>query len=116
MRRRRLLAIFGGAVLARPIAAVAQPAAGVPRIGLLMGSSPSSEAATLGAFQGALEKLGHIDGQTIRIEVRYGEGQPERLTSLASELVALAPSLIVCVGRQEATALQAATRTIPIVF
>ena len=43
-------------------------------------------------------------------------GQPERFGSLARELVALAPSVIACVGRQETTALQAATRTIPIVF
>src|SRR6516225_958519 len=43
-------------------------------------------------------------------------GQPERFGSLARELVALAPSVIACVGRREAAALQAATRTIPIVF
>jgi hypothetical protein len=53
-----------------------------------MGSTQSSETATLGEFRGALEKLGYIDGQTIRIEVRYGEGQPERLTALARELAA----------------------------
>jgi len=116
MRRRRFLAALGSAAVANSIAVVAQQPTRVPRIGLLMGSTPSTEIETLGAFRGALEKLGYIDGQTIRIEVRYGEGQPERLTSLARELVALAPSLIVCVGRQEAAALQAATRTIPIVF
>jgi putative ABC transport system substrate-binding protein len=116
MHRRRFLAALGRAALPGPIAAVAQQSTGIPRIGVLMGSSPSVEAEGLGAFREALEKLGYIDGQTVLIEARYAMGQPERFAGLARELVALAPSAIVCVGRQETTALQAATRTIPIVF
>jgi putative ABC transport system substrate-binding protein len=115
MTRRQFLAAFGSAALARPIAAVAQPA-GVPRIGVLMGYSPSVEATSRGAFRGALEKLGYIDGQTIQIEERYAEGRADQLGSLAREVVALAPSVIAWAGRQETTALQVATRTIPIVF
>jgi putative tryptophan/tyrosine transport system substrate-binding protein len=95
---------------------VAQQPAGVPRIGLLMGSSPSVEAARLDAFSEALKKLGYVDGEIVLIEPRYAMGQPDRFGSLARELVALAPSVIACVGRQETAALQAATRTIPIVF
>jgi ABC-type uncharacterized transport system substrate-binding protein len=113
MKRRTVLAALGGAAFVRPIAADAQPAAGVPRIGLLMGSSPSDEATKLDAFRGALEKLGYIDDQTILIEVRYAMGQPDRFASLARELVVLAPPVIACVGRRETTALQAATHTIP---
>src|SRR5437762_2675856 len=75
-----------------------------------MGSSPSVEAVALGAFRGALEEFGYVDGQPIVIEPRYAMGQPERFGSLARELVALAPSVIACVGRQETAALQAATR------
>ena len=56
------------------------------------------------------------DGQTIQIEPRYAMGQPDRFGSLARELVAMSPAVIACVGRQETAALQAATRTIPIVF
>jgi ABC-type uncharacterized transport system substrate-binding protein len=81
-----------------------------------MGANPSDEAEKLNAFRGALEKLGYADGQTILIEVRYAMGQPDRFDSLARELVALATAVIACVGRRETTALQAATRTIPIVF
>src|SRR5439155_13252677 len=88
----------------------------IPRIGVLMGSSPSDEAPKLQAFRGALEKLGYVDGQTILIELRYALGRPDRFASLARELVALAPSVIACVGRRETAALQAATPTIPIVF
>src|SRR5438132_11925232 len=116
MNRRRFVAVLAGAALAGPIAAAAQQPAGIPRIGLLMGANPSDEAAKLVAFRGALEKLGYIDGQTIQIELRYAMGQPDRFASLARELVALAPSVIACVGRQETAALQAATHTIPIVF
>jgi putative ABC transport system substrate-binding protein len=116
VRRRKFLTALGGAALARPIAAAAQQPAGIPRIGVLMGADPSDESTKLDAFRGALEKLGYIDGQTIAIEVRYAMGRPDRFSSLAHELVALVPSVIVCVGRRETTALQAATRTIPIVF
>jgi putative tryptophan/tyrosine transport system substrate-binding protein len=116
MKRRGFLAALGGAAVAGPIAAVAQQSAGIPRVGVLMGADPSTEAAKLDAFRGALEKLGYIDGQTILIELRYAMGRPDQFGSLARELVALAPSVIACVGRQETAALQAATRTIPIVF
>jgi putative ABC transport system substrate-binding protein len=114
--RRDFLHALGGAALAWPVVAAARQLTEIPRIGVLMGSSPSVEADTLDAFRGALEKLGYIDGQTILIEVRYAMGQPDRFGSLAGELVGLAPAVIACVGRQETTALQAATRTIPIVF
>jgi len=116
MNRRRFGAVLGGATLAGPITAVAQQPTGIPRIGVLMGASPSIEAAKLEAFRGALEKLGYIDGQTILIELRYAMGEPDRFTSLARELVTLAPAVIASVGRQETAALQAVTRTIPIVF
>jgi putative ABC transport system substrate-binding protein len=116
MKRRGFLAALGGAAVAGPITAVAQQSAGTPRVGVLMGADPSTEAAKLDAFRGPLEKLGYIDGQTILIELRYAMGRPDQFASLARELVALAPSVIACVGRQETAALQAATRTIPIVF
>ena len=116
MRRRSLLAAFAAAGVTGPIAAMAQQQTGIPRIGVLMGSSPSDEAAKLGAFRGALERLGYIDGETIQIDLRYAMGEPDRFEGLARELVALAPAVIACVGRREATVLQAATHTIPIVF
>jgi putative ABC transport system substrate-binding protein len=95
---------------------VAQQPAGIPRIGVLMGASPTVEAAGLATFRDALEKLGYIDGQTVLLEPRYAMGEPDRFGRLARELVAVSPAVIFCVGRQETAALQAATRTIPIVF
>jgi hypothetical protein len=53
MNRRRFSAVLGGATLAGPITAVAQQPTGIPRIGVLMGASPSIEAAKLEAFRGA---------------------------------------------------------------
>ena len=116
MRRRTFLAALGGAAVARPLAAAAQQPTAIPRIGVLMGANPTVEAARLGAFRGALERLGYSDGQTILIELRYAEGHIDRFDGLARELVALAPAVIACVGTPETRALQAATRSIPIVF
>jgi putative ABC transport system substrate-binding protein len=81
-----------------------------------MGAVPRGEAAKLGVFRKALQQLGWVDGQTVLIEPRYAEGQPDRLQLLAREMVARAPRVIVCVGAQETRAVQSATRTIPIVF
>jgi len=91
MRRRELLAALGGAALTGPNAAVAQQPTGIPRIGVLMGSSPSDEATKLDAFRGALEKLGYTDGQTILLEARYAMGSPTGSPAWPAELVALAP-------------------------
>src|SRR5262252_3910224 len=100
MRRRKFIAALGGAALAGPLPALAQQPPGIPRVGLLMGSTPNNEAMTLDAFRGALEKLGYIDGETIRVELRYAMGQPDQVVTLARELVALAPFVIAGVGRQ----------------
>jgi putative tryptophan/tyrosine transport system substrate-binding protein len=114
MRRRDFMTVLAGAV-AYPLAARAQQP-GIPRIGVLMGANPSGEAAKLGVFRDALKQLGYLEGQTILIEPSYAEGHPDRLPLLAHDMVARAPAAIVCVGGQEAVALQAVTRTIPIVF
>src|SRR5215469_5360037 len=116
MKRRDFLLALGGAAFAWPVVAAAQQPTAIPRIGILMGADASEEATKLDAFRGALEKLGYIEGQSMVIEVRYAMGQPDRFSSLARELVELTPSVIVCVGRRETTALLAATRKIPVVF
>ena len=116
MNRRELIFLLGGTALGWPLAAQAQQPPRIPRIGVLMGATPASEAPKLAVFREALKGLGYIEGQTIAIEARYAEGQPNRLPILAREMVARSPAVIVCVGRQETVALQAVTQTIPIVF
>ena len=115
MKRRDVLPLLGGAVAVWPLAARAQQRS-IPLIGVLMGGKAANEARAFGLFREALEGLGYVEGRTIRLEPRYAESVLERVGSLARELVALAPDLIACFGRQETAALQAATRTIPIVF
>ena len=116
MRRRELLALLAGTSLTTPLLAVAQEPARIPRVGLLMGGTPIVEAPRLAAFREALERLGRIDGRTVRLDVHYAEGLPDRLGRMAREMVDTKPDIIVCVGGQEARALQAATRSIAIVF
>jgi putative ABC transport system substrate-binding protein len=116
MRRRDVLVLFVGAAFAFPLLAVAREPAGVPRIAILMGGTPVVEAPRLAAFWEAFERLGYIDGRTVHIELHYVEGRGDRFEPMAREIVSRQPSVIVCIGRQETIALQAATRTIPIVF
>ena len=110
MRRRDVLALLSGTALTSPRLAPAQEPPRIPRIGVMMGSSPAIEAERFGAFRVALERLGYVEGRTILIEPRYGESQPDRFSIIAREMVERRPTVIVCVGSQEAAALQAATR------
>jgi putative ABC transport system substrate-binding protein len=76
MRRRDFITLLGAAMaIARPFAARGQQKA-MPVIGFLMGGEPAVEAARLGAFRETLERLGWVDGRTVRIEVRYAGGGP----------------------------------------
>src|SRR5262249_7417156 len=90
----------------------------VRRIGLLMVHVESDqEGQTLAAaFREGLLKSGWTEGRNIRIETRWAGGNLDRARSLATELVALAPNVIVTGGASYVTALLQATRTVPIVF
>src|SRR5262249_3978138 len=81
VNRRQLIAVLGGIAI-WPIAAHAQPATKLPRIGILSpgGSAASdSTAAMVNAFVQGLHELGYLDGQTVVIERTYGEWKLERL-------------------------------------
>jgi len=98
-----------------PLAAEAQQAAKVPRIGYLrvnLASTPHLHE----AFLEGLRDLGYVEGRNVVIEYRDGEGKPERFPALAAELVALKVDVIVVPGTLGALAAQQATRTLPIVF
>jgi ABC-type uncharacterized transport system substrate-binding protein len=98
------------ALLATPLAAVAQPAEKVPRIGLL-DYSPVWE-----PFRQALRDLGYVEGQNIAIEYRPTEGRQELLREHAAELVRLKVDVIVAAGTPPTQAAMQATTTIPIVM
>ena len=114
MRRRQFIALLGGAA-AWPLAAQAQQAAKVFRIGFLFygSSGPSPE---LDAFRQGLREFGYIEGQNIAVEYRFASGQVERLRDLATELVRLKPDVIVTPATPASLAAKQATGTIPIVF
>jgi putative tryptophan/tyrosine transport system substrate-binding protein len=117
MRRREFIGLLGGAVVAWPLAAPAQQAGRMRRIGFLyVGASTTADAqARIGAFRGGLASLGWTTGGNLRIEERYGTGADE-LRAHAAELLALAPDIILAGSASAVAPLQQATRTIPIVF
>ena len=97
-----------------PLAAEAQQAAKVARIGYLTGSLAASPHLPE-AFRQGLRDLGYVEGRNLVIEYRDAEGKLERLPALAAELVALKVDVIVA-GHTPALAAKQATRTLPIVF
>jgi len=114
-RRRFLLTSLAGA-LAAPLAAEAQPTGKIYRVGWLVSGSPISHRLSLAAFKEGLQKLGYTEGQNIRIEYRWAEGDLSRLPELASELVRLQVDVILAGGTAGASAARNATREIPIVM
>ena len=117
IRRRKFLATLGGAAT-WPLAARAQQPERMRRIGVLLPyAADDREGQTrLAAFQQALAELGWSDGGNVRIETRWGAGDPDRYRQYAAELVALAPDVVVAVTTAVAAALQRETRSVPIVF
>jgi putative ABC transport system substrate-binding protein len=114
--RRALIGTLAGALLAAPRAAGAQQAKKVWRIGFLSGSSAVASKSFVEEFQQGLRELGYVEGQNIVIEFRWAEGQPSRLPQLATDLVRIAPDLIVAATSQPAMAAHNATASIPIVM
>ena len=116
IRGAALVAVLAVSLFAAPLAAGAQQAGKVPRIGLLSLTSPSDRPPLRDAFRQRLRELGWVEGQNIVIDYRYAEGRVDRLPDLATELVRLKVDLIVSAGTQGATAAKNATETIPIVM
>ena len=100
-------------ILVAPLAADAQPAGKVYRIGYL-GMFPAPPGRE--AFLQGLRDLGWIEGQKITIEYRYADGRLEQLPDLVAELVRLKVDLIVAVSPQPVQAAKEATTTVPIVM
>src|SRR5262245_32344403 len=111
MRRRQFIALLGTGAAAWPLAARAQQASKIPRIGMLS-PGPYELAATLDAFQQGVRELGYTEGQNIAIERRYGDWKLDRLRSLAAELVASNVDLIVARSTTAARVAKEATDTI----
>src|SRR6266571_4197531 len=95
MRRREFIVLLGGAAVALPLTARAQQGERMRRIGVLMAYVGPTAQSEVMAFRDALKKLGWTEGGNLRIEVRFGAGDADRIRSFAKELVDLRPDTIV---------------------
>ena len=116
MDRRAFISTLAGGLLAAPLAAKAQTAGKVYRIGLLDYAAPDpARQVWWNAFRQQMRDLGYVEGQNVTFEPRWAQGNDERLPKLAAELVGLKVDLIVTGGQNAALAAKRATATIPIV-
>src|SRR5215472_13406869 len=119
LKRREFITLLGGAAVAWPLAARAQQAERMRRIGALMGfaESDSQAQAYIAAFRDGLRKLGWIERRNIQFDIRWTTpGDAEARQRFAKELVALQPDLILSQTTPTTAALLQQTRTIPIIF
>ena len=115
MRRREFITLLGGAAATWPLAARAQQA-GMPTIGLLFPSSFDAFGSNLRGVREGLKDAGYVEGENLVIEFRSADNQIERLPELAADLVRRRVAVIMSASPPAASAAQAATATIPIVF
>ena len=116
MDRRTFIGGVAGGLLAAPLAAHAQQAGKVYRIGILEPIPAAQNAANLDALRKGLRELGYVEGRNLVIEYRSADGRAERFPELASELARLKVDLIVTRGTPAAKAAKSATETIPVVM
>jgi putative ABC transport system substrate-binding protein len=116
MRRRAFITLLGGAAAAWPLAARAQQR--IRRIGVVMAyaEGDSNGQMQVAAFREHLRKLGWTEGSNLRMDLRFGAGDPVRIRKLARELLSLGPDLMVSNSNLVTTILQSEVKTVPLVF
>src|SRR5262249_2283159 len=117
MKRREFITLLGGAA-AWPVAARAQQAERMRRVGALMGGAESDPVNTArgAAVPEGRKDLGWTDGRNVRIDMRWPAASADRYRTHAAELVGLAPDVILASASASVAALQQASRSAPIVF
>jgi putative ABC transport system substrate-binding protein len=113
--RRKFLATLGGAAAMWPLAARAQQAA-MPVVGFLRDATAAGSEFIVNGLRRGLAEAGFVEGQNLTIEYAWTDGQSERLSALAAELVGRNVSVIVSSSNNATFAAKAATSTIPVVF
>ncbi|MFL6973427.1 MAG: ABC transporter substrate-binding protein [Xanthobacteraceae bacterium] len=115
MKRREFMTLLGGAVVAWPLRARAQPGT-LPTIGYLGPTTRLGESQQIEAFVQQLRKLGWIEGRNVAIEYQWVEGHSQRPAGIAAEFVRLNVDVIVTWATANVAAAKQATALIPIVF
>ena len=113
MKRREFISLLGGAAMAWPRAAVAQPA--MPVIGFLRSSSINDAPRLVTAFRQGLKEVGFVEGQNVAVEYHAAENDRDLLRSLAAELIRR-PVAIIVTNQVSALVAKASTTTVPVVF
>jgi ABC-type uncharacterized transport system substrate-binding protein len=116
MSKKILVFALGAMLSALSFPAEAQQPGKIPRIGLLISASASTDQHRATAFSKGLRDLGYLEGQNIAVEYRFAEGKVDELPALAAELVRLKVDIIVVEGGQGIRAAQRASSTIPIIM
>ena len=114
--RREFITLVGGAAVAQPLAARAQPTGKLPIIGFLGTNTASAQRQWTDAFLQRLRELGWIEGRTIAIEYRWADGRLERSAEIVAELVRLKVDVIVTHSAEPVLAAKRETAVIPIIF
>src|SRR5690348_9514471 len=114
MRRREFITLLGGAA-AWPLAARAQQAGKVYRVGCAFFSSPANSRPYQEGLISALHGLGYVTGQNIVYDMRFAENDPTRVPVIVDELISLKPDVLAC-NETIARVMRSKTRTIPIVL
>ena len=118
MRRRKFITLLGSAAAVWPFVARAEQRDRTRLVGVLMGFAESDPTAQsmVAAFRNALPKLGWTEGDNVRLELRWGGYDVDRIATLAKELVDLKPDAILGQTTPVISALARVTRTVPVVF
>ncbi len=115
IQRRDFITLLGGIAATLPIVAKAQTSAKIPRVGYISPSSATATTHLVDAFRQGLGELGYVDGATIALDIRYGDGRSERIRELAVELASLKIDVLVAGNSIAAVTAKNATASIPIV-
>ena len=116
MKRREFITLLGGAAAAWPLAARAQQAGKVHRIGFLGSATAAGSAKAIESLRTGLREFGYVEGTNIGIEFRWAEGNYDRLPHLVAELIATNVDVLITHGTPGTRVAKEATTTIPIVM
>jgi putative ABC transport system substrate-binding protein len=115
MRRREFISVLGCAA-AWPLAARGQRTQPMKKLAILADGNEASNRAGIAIFRQGLERAGWSEGRNLQSTIRWGDGRPDRIRTLAAEVVKTNPDLILVLGETGLSALLSETRSIPVVF